>query len=101
MLVFSSSIISNSLNPQWDEDYRIEVCHFAEVLVFEVRDKDHAYAEFIGSVTFPTRALLAEEAMVGHYPIMKKNGNASKGTLELKVQVKEKTQFWKKIIKNS
>ncbi len=70
------------------------MCHFAEELVFEVRDKDHAYAEFIGSVTFPTRALLAEEAMVGHYPIMKKNGNASKGTLELKVQVKEKPYFF-------
>ena len=32
-----TSIILNDLNPIWDEEYRIEVCHFADELVFEVR----------------------------------------------------------------
>ena len=31
-----TSIILNNLNPTWDESYRIEVCHFADELVFEV-----------------------------------------------------------------
>ena len=31
-----TSIILNDLNPVWDEEYRIEVCHFADQLVFEV-----------------------------------------------------------------
>ena len=43
----------NSLDPFWNESFRIEVCHAAEGLAFEVRDKDHAYAEFIGTVYIP------------------------------------------------
>ena len=46
-------VFLNSLDPIWNESYRIEVCHSAECLDFEVRDKDHAYAEFIGVVTIP------------------------------------------------
>ncbi len=78
--------MSNNLNPVWNEDYRIEVCHFAEHLVFEVRDKDHAKSEFIGSVSIPTSMLLSEEVMENEYPIKKKNGH-HRGKLELKIQV--------------
>ena len=46
-------MILNSLDPFWNESFRIEVCHAAEGLAFEVRDKDHAYAEFIGTVYIP------------------------------------------------
>ena len=53
-----TTIIDNSLNPEWNESYRVEVCHFADHLVFEVRDKDHAYSEYIGAVDIPTTSLL-------------------------------------------
>ena len=44
--IAKTSIIDNDLNPKWNESYRIEVCHFA------VRDKDHAYSEYIGAVDY-------------------------------------------------
>ncbi len=81
-----SSVILNNLNPQWNEDYRLEVCHFGEALVFEVRDKDHAYAEFIGSVEISTQALLNGEIKEGWFPIKKKSGS-HRGQLNLRVQV--------------
>ena len=34
-----TSVVFNNLNPVWNESYRVEVCHFADPLVFEVRDK--------------------------------------------------------------
>lgn len=68
-----TSVIDNSLNPVWNESYRIEVCHFADALVFEVRDKDHAYSEYIGAVEIPAPALLNGAPREGWFPIMKKN----------------------------
>eukprot|EP00096_Caligus_rogercresseyi_P009417 TRINITY_DN3199_c1_g2_i1.p1 TRINITY_DN3199_c1_g2~~TRINITY_DN3199_c1_g2_i1.p1 ORF type:complete len:793 (-),score=244.59 TRINITY_DN3199_c1_g2_i1:864-3242(-) len=70
-----TSVILNSLNPTWNESYRVEVCHFAEDLVFEIRDKDHAYSEFIGEVRLSTRELLNGNTREGWFDIMKKNGN--------------------------
>ena len=34
---------------------RVEVCHKADLLVFDVRDKDHAYTEEIGLVEINTQ----------------------------------------------
>ena len=34
-----TSVVVNNLNPVWNESYRVEVCHFADHLVFEVKDK--------------------------------------------------------------
>lgn len=82
--IAKSAVINNNLNPQWGEDYRVEVCHFAEELVFEIRDKDHAVTEFIGSVTFPTSALLSGETREGWFPIKKKSGSHN-GQLNLSV----------------
>ena len=34
-----TSVIANDLNPIWNESFRIEVCHFAEHLSFDIRHK--------------------------------------------------------------
>ena len=69
-LDFFFRVILNSLDPVWNESYRIEVCHSAECLTFEVRDKDHAYAEFIGSVYIPVvGGLLVSWSTVGFFLI--------------------------------
>ena len=80
-----TSVINNDLNPVWNEDHRIEVCHFADVLHFEVRDKDHAYAEFIGEVAMPTSSLLDGGVKDGWFPIVSKSGS-HKGQLNLMVK---------------
>ena len=68
--IAKTSVIDNDLNPVWNEKFRIEVaacsldlttllltdrkhqvCHRADILEFDVRDKDHAMTEEIGKVT--------------------------------------------------
>ena len=80
-----TSIINNDLNPKWNEVFRIEVCHHAEFLTFEVRDKDHAYSEYIGSVEINTNELVTGGIMDGWFPILKKNKKAN-GQLLLRVE---------------
>merc|ERR1712223_1177146 len=79
-----TSVILNDLNPAWNESYRIEVCHFADHLIFEIRDKDHAYSEFIGSVDIETSTLLNGNELDGWFDIRKKGGK-KKGQLNIRV----------------
>lgn len=72
--VAKTSVILNNLNPEWNESYRIEVCHFTEEILFEVRDKDHAYAEYIGVVRVPTGAIILGTPVKGWFPIVSKSG---------------------------
>ena len=67
-------------------DFRVELCHFADELMFEVRDKDHAYAEYIGAVVIPTHTLMQGAVKEGWFPILKKNKMSQRGTLNLRVQ---------------
>jgi phospholipase D1/2 len=82
-----TTIIDNDLNPEWNESYRVEVCHFADHLVFEVRDKDHAYSEYIGAVDIPTSSLLTGQDKQGWFPICKSNGRPH-GKAELNIRIK-------------
>jgi hypothetical protein len=50
----------------------VEVCHSAEALEFEVRDKDHAYAEFIGTVAIPIAGGLLVLSCFDHKYFFKK-----------------------------
>ena len=82
-----TTIIDNDLNPKWNESYRVEVCHFADHLVFEVRDKDHAYSEYIGAVDIPTSVLLNGEIKGGWFPICKSSGKPhGKAQLHIEIQ---------------
>ena len=71
--IIKTSVIDNDLNPVWNESYRIEACHFASHLTFAVKDKDHAYSEYIGSVEISSSALLSGEIKEGWFPIYKSN----------------------------
>ena len=81
-----TSIIDNNLNPTWNENYRLEVCHFANELTFEIRDKDHAYSELIGYVEIPTAQFMTGQPIEGDFPIKKRsNSSKTRGTLQVKV----------------
>jgi len=69
----------------WADIFRIELCHYASELVFEVRDKDHAYTEFIGTVSIPTKDLSNGNVLEGWFQILKKN-KTHRGDLQLKIQ---------------
>merc|ERR1719474_2612095 len=53
--IAKTAIIDNDLNPVWNETFKVEVCHKSNFLIFDVRDKDHAYTEEIGQVEILTQ----------------------------------------------
>jgi len=71
--IAKTAVIDNDLNPKWNETFRVEVCHWARELTFDVRDKDHAYTEEIGIVEIPCQCFLNGEEINNWFPIKKKN----------------------------
>lgn len=84
-IVVKTAVIDNDLNPKWDEVHNIDVCHLANEISFEVKDKDHACAEFIGSVDIQASKVKTENLVEGWFPIM---GRTSKSRGELKLSIK-------------
>lgn len=89
--IAKTSVIDNDLNPEWNETFRIEVCHKADMLIFDVRDKDHAYTEEIGKVELATQHLINGQRVENWFPIRK--GNKANGELKLMVQYVSMTQI--------
>jgi len=79
--IAKTAVIDNNLNPEWNETFRVEVCHKADTLVFDVRDKDHAYTEEIGLVEISTQHLINGQVIDNWFPI-KKGNKVSKGELQ-------------------
>jgi len=69
--IAKTAVITNDLNPKWNEVFRVEVCHKADTLVFDVRDKDHAYTEEIGEVEISTQHLINGQVIDDWFPIKK------------------------------
>jgi len=69
--IAKTAVITNDLNPKWNEVFRVEVCHRADTLVFDVRDKDHAYTEEIGEVEISTQHLINGQVIEDWFPIKK------------------------------
>ena len=82
--IAKTSVIDNDLNPVWNETFRIEVCHKADSLVFDVRDKDHMNTEQIGVVELATQLLLNGQELNDWHPIRKKR--KTNGELHVIVQ---------------
>jgi len=79
--IAKTAIIDNDMNPVWNETFKIEVCHKSNFLIFDVRDKDHAYTEEIGKVEILTQHLLNGQTIDDWFEI--KKGSKSNGHLHL------------------
>ena len=44
--------------PQWNEFFRVSVCHYAKVLSFRIKDQDELGTEMVGEVNIPVEDLL-------------------------------------------
>ncbi|KAK3865391.1 hypothetical protein Pcinc_028995 [Petrolisthes cinctipes] len=73
--IAKTSIIYNSLNPQWGEKYRIEMCHETESLLFTVKDLDLVKIEAMGYMSIRAEDLVEEEPVTGWYPLLSQSGN--------------------------
>ena len=51
-------MIYNNLCPQWNEFFRVSVCHYAKVLSFRIKDQDELGTEMVGEVNIPVEDLL-------------------------------------------
>ena len=78
--IAKTAVIFNDLNPKWNEVFKIHVCHRADSLVFDVRDKDHAYTEVVGIVEIGTQHLINGQLIEGWFPITKANKVEDKNT---------------------
>ena len=83
--IIKTSVLLNTLDPIWNESYRLELCHNAKDLIFHVCDKDHAYSESIGEVIIPCEVLVTGEVIQGWFPIMAGKGK-QQGELNFSVQ---------------
>eukprot|EP00093_Oithona_nana_P013513 13513.XXX_9398_7405_1 [CDS] Oithona nana genome sequencing. len=83
--IIKTSVLLNTLDPIWNESYRLELCHKAKDLIFHVCDKDHAYSESIGEVIIPCEVLVTGEIIQGWFPIMAGKGK-QQGELNFSVQ---------------
>lgn len=77
--------VADSLNPSWNETYRREVCHFTDMLRFEVNDKDTIGSDHIGVASIPTASLIGEKSVKGWLDIEGEDGSKNG---QLKVSVK-------------
>ena len=68
--IAKSAIIDNSLNPKWNESFKVDVCHRASNVIFDVRDKDHVNTEAIGKVQISTSEIIDGNVVEGWFPIM-------------------------------
>ena len=50
-------MIYNNLCPQWNEFFRVSVCHYAKRLVFRVKDQDELGTDQVGEVFIPVEEL--------------------------------------------
>ena len=51
-------VIYNNLCPQWNEFFRVSVCHYAKKLHFRVKDQDELGTDQVGEVCIPVEELL-------------------------------------------
>ena len=85
--LITTHAIVDSLDPEFDETYRLDICHRIENVVFAVYDKNIVSNEKIGVVSFKANDLLdgVERRQDGGYPI-KSRTRSDSGRLFLSIR---------------
>lgn len=73
--VARTRVLSNNVNPVWNERFQIPVAHFAHEIVLEVKDQDVMGSQFIGKVSFSAGLVLNGGLVDGWYPLLNHQGN--------------------------
>ena len=60
---FIFQVIYNNLCPQWNEFFRVSVCHYAKSLSFRIKDQDELGTDQVGEVSIPVEELLKKPNM--------------------------------------
>ena len=87
--VCTTSVIDNNLNPRWNENFRVDVCHNVTSVTFTVKDKDFVSSETMGSVKFNAESFIADNTLNGSFDLISDKGKRA-GTLMLSITYRSK-----------
>ncbi|KAL5265424.1 hypothetical protein ACHWQZ_G006213 [Mnemiopsis leidyi] len=74
--LLSSSVLENTRNPRWDQDFRVNVCCAESELLLKVVDKDMKNGHSLGVVRVPCREL-AKETMISGWKTLTSDSNVT------------------------
>lgn len=90
--VATTHVIDNNLNPQWDETFKIDICHEVSKVTFTVRDKDFLSSEMIGFLEFPVEEITSGSPPNGTFDLWRNNNKSKKaGTITLSMTFSQKS----------
>uniref|UniRef100_A0A2P2HX20 phospholipase D n=1 Tax=Hirondellea gigas TaxID=1518452 RepID=A0A2P2HX20_9CRUS len=87
--VCTTSVIDNNLNPKWNENFRVDVCHHVISITFEVKDKDFISSESMGTVKFTADSLFGNGSLSGLFDLITPKGKKA-GQLKLSITYRSK-----------
>ena len=82
--LFKTRYIPNNMNPCWDEEFNIYVCHHANTFKLRVKDKEHVGAVFVAEATISAEDLASGEVIEGWFDLL--NGENAMGRINVSVQ---------------
>eukprot|EP00253_Pinus_taeda_P024040 PITA_24040 len=85
--VAQTRIIRNSQNPHWDQDFHVDLAHFASNVEFAVMDNDVFRADLIGTVLIPVQKVLSGDKIEGWFPVLNSSGEPPKPDSALKLSI--------------
>ena len=97
--ILMTSVKDNTLEPRWDEQFHIQLCHKSDSLRFIVQDKDHAWSECIGEVSVSFYDI-SNGPVSGWFPIINHKGR-QQGQLQLKVTFQDAASLMVKYYEKS
>ncbi|XP_051140725.1 phospholipase D delta-like [Andrographis paniculata] len=81
-------VLSNSLNPKWNERFNIPLAHPFESLDIRIKDNDVFGADNIGKVLIPAEKIASGEEISGWFPVLNSVGKQPKPDTALRLQMK-------------
>uniref|UniRef100_A0A0K2T5Y1 phospholipase D n=1 Tax=Lepeophtheirus salmonis TaxID=72036 RepID=A0A0K2T5Y1_LEPSM len=81
--IFKTKYVPNSLNPRWNENFSILVCHHASSLRIDLKDKEHIGAVLVASTFIRIQDLIDQGVISGWFDLMNSNNNG--GSLHMSI----------------
>lgn len=72
--VARTRVISNNVNPKWNEHFSIPVAHNVHQIMFHVKDQDVIGTEYIGDVLIPVEHVLNDAVVDGWFDLLDLQG---------------------------
>ena len=85
MELLKTSFLENCLNPVWDEEYTVPVCHHASALTVKVMDREHIGHEEVGHIIISTEDIIGGELLDDWFPLTLTNGK-QQGEVHIGIQ---------------